>query len=215
MSRKTRRNPYDSSRRREQARERQERMLEAARRSFAEKGYRETTIGEIAKQAGVSVPTVYAAFGSKRGILSRLLGRLVSGEPGGPPVLQTSRAQEVMRNPDRRRALQDFARHMREILARVAPVHFMIRSAARSEPELAELLSEMQRNRFNNMRALARSLAATGPLHDSMKLDDAARTIWVLASAEVRQLLIEQAGWSEARYEKWLAGTLTSSLLPR
>ena len=52
--------------------EAQFRMLEVARRLFAERDYAETTIEAIARAADVAVPTVYAAFQSKRGVLSAL-----------------------------------------------------------------------------------------------------------------------------------------------
>ena len=206
--------PYDASGRRQRAQQSQERMLEVARELFAEKGYVETTMDEIAKGSEVAVPTLYAAFGSKRAILSKLIDRLVSGEPGGPPILQTPGAQQAMTDPDRTRALATYAHHMRQILARMTPVHEMIKSAARTEPELAELFARMQRNRFANMEALAKSLVDRGPLREGVGVEEAARTIWVLSSAEVRQLLLAHGGWSEERYEKWLADTLAAALLP-
>lgn len=43
-----------------------ERLLEAARRYFAERGYRETQSGDIAQAAGVSVGTFYEYFSDKR-----------------------------------------------------------------------------------------------------------------------------------------------------
>jgi len=43
-----------------------ERLLDAARRQFAEQGYRETQSGDIAKAAGVSVGTFYEYFSDKR-----------------------------------------------------------------------------------------------------------------------------------------------------
>jgi AcrR family transcriptional regulator len=43
-------------------------IIEAARNIFATKGYEETTIAEIADEAGVAVGTVYLYFHNKRGI---------------------------------------------------------------------------------------------------------------------------------------------------
>ncbi|HEY6013057.1 MAG TPA: helix-turn-helix domain-containing protein, partial [Candidatus Limnocylindrales bacterium] len=48
------------------------RILEAARRRFADAGYGATTLREIAVAAGVAVQTVYAVFGSKASILRAL-----------------------------------------------------------------------------------------------------------------------------------------------
>ena len=44
-------------------------MIAAAAERFVEQGYAATSISEIARTAGVSPETVYAAFGSKRDLL--------------------------------------------------------------------------------------------------------------------------------------------------
>ena len=60
---------YDSSRRQRQAAQTRADILQAARRLFSERGYAATTIEAIAAEAQVAEATVYAGFGSKRGIL--------------------------------------------------------------------------------------------------------------------------------------------------
>lgn len=205
---------YDSTRRRQRALENQERALAAARRLFGERGYAETTMEAIAAEAAIATPTLYAAFGSKHGILSRLLDRLVSGEPGGVSVLATARARAVFEEPDRRVALEKFARDMNEIQARVGPIYEAMKNAARSEADVAALYGRAQNNRFRNLQALAQSLAERGPLREGVTVDVAGRTLWVLASPEVRQMLLAHAGWSPDRYASWLADTLIAALLP-
>lgn len=206
--------PYDASGRRKRAADNQERALAVARRLFAERGYAETTLEAIATEAGIATPTLYAAFGSKRGVLARLLERLVSGEPGGPPVLQTAGAREVFAEPDRWRALHVFAQHMDRILERAGPIHEVMKSAARSDAEVAELYERGQATRSANLEALAARLAERGPLRDGLTVEDAGRTIWVLASKEVRHMLLEHARWSPERYAAWLGDTLCAALLP-
>src|SRR5262245_50628932 len=114
---KTRR-PYDASRRQRRALESQERTLDIARALFASRGYAETTMEEIAAEAGIALPTLYATFQSKRGLLSRLLERLVSGQPGAPPLLQTPGARAVLAEPDARRALALFVVDLGEVQER-------------------------------------------------------------------------------------------------
>ena len=58
---------YDSSRPPRQARRNRSAMLEAARRLFLERGFVATTMPDIASEAGVSVQTLYKAFGNKPG----------------------------------------------------------------------------------------------------------------------------------------------------
>jgi len=214
MSKPRKKRTYDATGRRRAAVENKERILFAARSLFAERGYKETTIDAIAVAAGLSAPTVYAAFGSKHGVLSRLLDRLVSGEPGGPNVLGTAHARDVLAEEDPRRLLEKFAQHMAEILERVAPVYDAMKNAARSEPDVAELYARALGNRFRNLHALAERLAARGALRPGVDAEEAGRTIWAVSSPEVRQLLLAHAGWSHQRYASWLATTLAAALLP-
>jgi hypothetical protein len=44
-------------------------------------------------------------------------------------------------------------------------------------------------------------------------VDDAGRTIWVLASPEVRHMLVTHGQWSSERYRAWLEDTLAAALL--
>lgn len=50
-------------------RTRKDRIMDAALRIFAEKGFQNTTIAEISKKAGVSEATVYEYFGTKEDLL--------------------------------------------------------------------------------------------------------------------------------------------------
>lgn len=204
---------YDASRRQLRAQENQERVLEVARRLFAERGYAETTLEQIASEAGIAVATLYSAFQSKRGILSRLLDRQVSGVPGGRPLLQTAGPQAVLAERDPRRALALFARGITEVQDRVGPTYEVMKSAARTEADVAELLVRAQSNRFKNLSAVAERLGALNALRKGLTIEDAARTLWTTASLEVRQMLQTFAGWSTERYTAWLEDTLVAALL--
>ena len=52
----------------EVTRSKRQAIIEAARKIFAMKGYEDTTIAEIAEDAGIAVGTVYLYFGNKRDI---------------------------------------------------------------------------------------------------------------------------------------------------
>ena len=207
------RRPYDASRRRQQAEETRERMLNAAGRLFAGRGYAETTIEAIANEAQVAVPTVYAAFQSKRGVLSALLGRLASGERGAPPLLETARARIVLAETDPRRMLELFVDHLGQVQERVIPVYEVMKSAARSEPDVAELLARTQAGRLSNVGAVPARLGELGLLRPGLSVEEASRTVWVLTSPEVRQMLETFAAWSPDRYRAWLLDALSAVLL--
>jgi AcrR family transcriptional regulator len=207
------RRPYDASGRRRRAEESRERVLEVARRLFGERGYAETTVELIADEAGIAVPTLYAAFRSKRGVLSAVLGRLISGAPGGPPLLKSPGARAVLAETDPRRVLALFVADMSRVQDRVGPTYEVMKSAARTEPDIAELLARSQQVRFSNMAAVPGRLEELGALRPGLSVEDAARTIWALASPEVRQMLATFAGWSPERIRAWLEETLAAALL--
>ena len=73
------RRAYRSPRRREQAQATRRRMLAAAGRLLADHGYAGTTIGAVAREAGVAPETVYAAFGNKRTLVGELVQTAVRG----------------------------------------------------------------------------------------------------------------------------------------
>ncbi|ROZ99123.1 helix-turn-helix domain-containing protein [Gordonia sp. OPL2] len=73
-------------------RETRRRLLVAARKEFAERGYGQATVSRIADRAGVTVPTLYSAWGSKRELLRGVMEAAVSGsddkgvDASAPPV---------------------------------------------------------------------------------------------------------------------------------
>jgi AcrR family transcriptional regulator len=82
-----------TQRRRLSATERRERILEAATQVFAEHGYRDASVGEIAARAGVVASVIYDHFASKRDLHIELLERhgkslvarsITAIEPGEP-----------------------------------------------------------------------------------------------------------------------------------
>src|SRR5687768_9198636 len=75
---------YDATKRRERAeaerRATQRRVLAAAQRLFVGKGYRATTMADIAADAGVALQSVYKAGKSKPELLQRVVEVVVAGD---------------------------------------------------------------------------------------------------------------------------------------
>lgn len=205
---------YNSARRQAQARETRRQILEAARRLFATRGYVGTTMEALAAEAGVAVETVYATFGSKRAVLARLVDISVGGDERPIPILERSEPQRMRAEPDQRRQLRLFAAGIREIMERVGPLFGVMRGAAATEPEIAELLRGLLVARHQAMGMVVQWLEHNGPLRAGLSADEAADTLWTLSSAEVHQLLTEDRGWAGERYERWLGDTLIALLLP-
>ena len=206
--------PYDSTRRRAQARETRKQVIEAARRLFVEHGYAGATIEAIAREAGVAPETIFATFGNKRTILADLIDVAVGGDERPIPLLQRPGPQTVLHEHDPVRQLQLFAADISGILERVAPVFAIMRVAAKTEPDIAELLKNLLEERLRNITAFARSLSAHGPLREGLDDAQAGEIVWTITSPEVFSLLTVDRGWSRERYAHWLGDALARLLLP-
>jgi len=205
---------YNSTRRQAQARETRRQILEAARRLFSERGYTGATIDSIAQQAGVAPETIFATFGNKRAILANLIALSVGGDDEPIPLLQRPGPQTVLQEQDPIRQLHRFAQDISEILERVAPMFEIMRVAAKTEPDIAELLNHLLKERLQNMATLISRLSAHSPLREGVDIDHASEIVWTLTSPEVFSLLTVDRGWSRTQYHQWLGDSLIRLLLP-
>ena len=205
---------YNSTRRQAQAAETRRQIVEAAGRLFAAHGYGGTTMEMLAREAGVAVETVYATFGNKRAVLTRLVEVSVVGdeEPGG--LLDRPGPQAVRRETDQRRQIGMFAHDIRTIMQRMSPIFEILRSAAKTEPEIAGLLEQILQARLQGMAFFIEALLLNGALRPGLSATSAAETAWALSSAEMYRLLTVDRGWSGDQYEAWLGESLILLLLP-
>lgn len=209
------RRAYRSARRREQAAATRRAIVEAARALFVARGYAGTTIDAIAAAAGVAPVTVYAAFGSKRGVLDRLIAVSLVGDERPVPLLDRPGPQAVLREPDPRRQVALFAADIAGIMERMSPLFEVLRTAAPAEPEVAALLDRLLRERLRGMRVFVEALARHGPLRAGLSLEDASESAWTLSSPDLHRLVTVRLGWARDRYAAWLATTLAGALLER
>jgi AcrR family transcriptional regulator len=204
---------YDGEHRRAQSEATRQRILDTARALVVERGYRGTTIAELARRAEVHVDTVYELVGRKPMILRELVERAISGADRALDPLERDYVQQMRAEPDAGRKLAVYAGAMRRIHARLAPLFVALRDASTTDPPAAEIWREISGRRARNMRLLAADLLETGQLRSDLSVDDIADTIWVTNSPELHQLLIGDRGWSPERYEEWLADAWARLLL--
>ncbi len=173
---------YNSKRRTEQARQTRDAVLGAAHELFVAQGWKAATIAAIAKTAGVSNETVYAGFGNKAALLRALVTRAVRRENPETPLMEQAVPAGIVREPDPRRQIEDFATDIADVLERVAPLIAVLRAAAETEPEMARLYAEIHAGRRNNLRVVATALAGRGAIAKGIGPDQATSIIWRLAS---------------------------------
>jgi AcrR family transcriptional regulator len=211
MAKPVKKRSYSSAVRQEQAAQTRARIVEAAGALFTSNGYARTTIREIADSAGVAVDTVYAVFGNKARVLTALIDARLAPTDGVANVMERPEALAVRDEPDPRGQIHLFALDIAAISTRVRGVYEIMRTASTMEPEMAAIFAEMEKYRLANMRRLAEWVAARAPLR--VHIDQAAETIWALASPDVAKMLCDGRGWTEAEHAAWLEDVLTQALL--
>jgi AcrR family transcriptional regulator len=203
--------PYNSPRRREQAAATRRAVLDAAQRLFERDGYVATSMTAIATEAQVSNKTVYIAFETKSALLRTLWNLLLRGDEGETPVAQRQWYREVLDEPDPARKLRLNARNSRNAKSRMGNLLKVIRSAAPSDEQIADLWNRIQNDYYGNQGAVVKSMREH--VAEGMSVKRATDILWSLNHPDLWLLLVDQRGWSPDRYEKWCADTACAQLL--
>ena len=185
-----------------------EEILRAARRLFAERGYAATSVVEIARAAGVSVPTIYASVGTKAEVVMALVD-LAGKEAGASRALA-----EVDRQTEPARLIHLGVRVNRLLEERGGEVREGLRSAAYSNPAISAALAEGERRHRAGARRIAKRLAELNALRGGLEVNGATDAIALLTDAECFARL-RRYSWTFARAEAWIDAALCRLLLRR
>ena len=205
---------YDATKRRERAEEERRatrrRVLAAAQRLFLAKGYRATTIDDIATEAGVAIQSVYKAGKSKADLLQRVVELVVAGDDQDVMLTERPTFASIADEPDPARQIAMAAGLIASTQERSGPVQVALREAAAVDATVAENFANELERRHQTIRTIIGMIP-----EDRLRLshDDAADTVWAIGSTEVFLLLRTRRGWDADQFEAWLARTLTRQLL--
>ena len=208
---------YHAARRQAQARLNQQRVIDAAARLFAERGYTATALTEVAAEAEVAVQTLYAAFGTKASLLKHAIDVALAGDHLPVPMMERGFAQQMIAEPDPRVVLAIYAAHVRQVAERAGGLLLAAWTASASDPAVRELTTELDAQRMRGMTAAASDIAAkatqAGCLADGITADDIRDALWAFNSPQLYGLLLNDLGWTPDRFQHWLARSLTRLLL--
>lgn len=199
---------YRSPRRQEQAQRTRQAILIAARGLFVAQGYGATTIEAIARDAGVAVQTVYAAFGSKRRMLIALLDCMAA--EADPQRLERELSA----------ARGDLKRQLREALAFTGRFYAsgrdlidLARTVSGVEPDLALMWRTGEDRRYRANAALVKEWVRAGRL-SARSARSAHDLLWALTGPDVFRLLVIERHWSQKRRIETLSRLLEAALAP-
>ncbi|HEX6089692.1 MAG TPA: helix-turn-helix domain-containing protein [Gemmatimonadales bacterium] len=202
-----RKRKYVSAIRDEAAGRSRRRILDAAASLFARSGIDRVTIAQIAARAKVSVPTVYALFKSKEGILHAILESALFG-----PAFQAARARlEGVTDPVV--LIERSAAVARAIYESESTALGLMRGASAFSPALRKAEQAFEDLRYSMQEARVRLLFDEGKARPGLGLDEARRILWMYTGRDIYRMLVQEGGWSPDEYEAWLARTLVTSLV--
>jgi AcrR family transcriptional regulator len=201
----TERASYHSSLRDEQARQTRLRIRQAARELFASRGFTATTVVEIARLAGVSPATVYAAFESKAGVVVAMLEEMEESAGIGRKL------RDLFETADPLELLRDYVSIHCELFEGNADI---LRAAMRAieDPEVAALAEEGDRHRREVIDFITARWKEAGILKAGLDEKGAADRLWLLTTVEGYLNAVDRLGWESDEYQTWLTQIATTEL---
>ncbi|WP_017603747.1 TetR/AcrR family transcriptional regulator [Nocardiopsis alkaliphila] len=190
---------YHSPRRRQEAANTRQAILDAALRLFADHGYDRVTVAEIARRAEVATKTVYASVGGKPELLKEVISTAV-GRSHGHEAMERIRgcedprgiielvAQGTRRDNEQNRDLLE-ATHAAMSAHQEEAQAFWERTTTLYRDFLAETAV-----RLDDLRALPQNMSA----------DEAAEILWFCFGISAWRTVVQEfgLGWDQA--QEWL-----------
>ena len=191
------------------------RLLRAAEDEFTERGYTAATVAKIAARAGVTVQTLYLAWGSKRALLRAYMEAALAGddEASYPQALPDMIAGVLDGALDEPAAIiRQISVLYRQIAERAALGWQLYRDGAATDPEIATDWQALQALRHQTFTTLIKRLPAQS-LRPGLTRAAATDTAWTIASPDTYDMLVRTRGYTLDQYQKWVTTILTTLLL--
>lgn len=192
---------YESPMRARQAQETRAALLAAAAGLFTERGWVSTSMRDVAREAGVATETLYAHFSSKQALLQATIDVAAVGDAAEVAVADRPEFAALGQG-QRAERIAAAARLVASIHHRTSPFARVLREAAPSNAEIAEMLRATRDRQRQDIQA-GMSLVLGRPA-TAVELDE----VWPLLSPELQLLLVVDSGWSDEQYEQWVAQML-------
>jgi AcrR family transcriptional regulator len=193
------------SRRTENAEQTRQAILDAARDLFIRHGYFQTTVGEIAAAARVSVAWVHATAGGKAGLMRTLI-------ENGVTTADNTAALSRMTTITEPAELLRFLVHATGIrFAEWSGLMRQVAAAAAKDPGVREIQEIAHEGLRSALVLTADRLDEMGALR--VTPDRAAGILWFFLSNTAYFMRTDELGWPLAETEEWLVETLSLTLL--
>jgi AcrR family transcriptional regulator len=205
---------YRSPRREQQARGTRARITAAAARRFLERGYAGTTMRAVASDAGVALPTVELAFGTKARLLKAVIDTAIAGDDEPVPMLARDWAARAQAAAEPAGFVEVFARALVDSAQRAARLTLVALEAAGTDGDIAAIAAQLMTQRQVMAAWLVDGLVRRSPLRGGVDRAAAIDTVWTLMDPAVFCRLAGDRHWSAARFRRWFTDSTLRLLLP-
>ena len=197
----------DRPRREEYADQTRAAVIAAARRLFAENGFFQTKVEEIAKLSRVSPATVYAQCGGKQGLLRSLMDSWTQA----PMVVESQQASLAADNAAL--VMQTLSAAYLQITKQWGDVIQVVIDVAPHDDESGTVLATAQRRHNRSLTAICRHLEDIGALRDDVDARLASRIITYYYGIDGLLRTREVFGWPLERSNEWLLEHASAAVL--
>ena len=201
---------YDASGRQARARETRLRVIDVAHDLFIEPGYGRTTVADVARGAGVSVETIYSAYGNKAALLRQVWYVRFRGDDEDVRLLHRPEIQEMLAEPDLVRRLRRHAVVVTPVFRRFVPLHRALEAAAASESSAADMVAEFDAGRLDACIEYAKAAKKTGQL--AVSAAECRDVFNATLDGAMWHRLVREGGWSDRRFAAFLGDLWVSAL---
>jgi AcrR family transcriptional regulator len=201
------RSPADRPRREEYSDQTRAAVVAAARQLFAENGFFQTRVDQIAKLSRVSPATVYAQCGGKQGLLRSLMDSWTQS----PEVVESFR--ECLAGDDARLVMQTLTTAYLQITKQWGDVIRVVFDVAPHDQESSAVLATAQRRHNRNVTAICRHLEDLGALREDVDARLASRIITYFYGIDGLNRTCDVFGWSLERSNEWLSAHVSAAVL--
>jgi AcrR family transcriptional regulator len=199
--------PSGRPRREEYADQTRAAVIAAARQLFAENGFFQTKVEQIAKLSRVSPATVYAQCGGKQGLLRSLMDSWTQA-----PLIVESH-QKSLAADDAGLVMQSLSTAYLQITKQWGDVIRVVIDVAPHDEESGGVLTTAQKRHNRALTAICRHLENIGALRDDVDARLASRIITYYYGIDGLLRTREVFGWSLERSNEWLLAHASAAVL--
>jgi AcrR family transcriptional regulator len=182
-------------------------VIAAARRLFAENGFFQTKVEQIARQSRVSQATVYAQCGGKQGLLRSLMVSWTQA-----PMVAESQ-QKSLAAEDAALVMQTLSTAYLQIAKQWGDVIQVVIDVAPHDDESGAVLATAQRRHNRDLMMICRHLEDIGALRDDVDARLASRIITYYYGIDGLLRTRGVFGWSLERSNEWLLAHASAAVL--